>query len=64
MAATGKAPAFLRTPVPRREFIEVAESAQVVAERTATLTTPAVTDPDLVPAVTTPRWSLWEDAEA
>jgi hypothetical protein len=61
--ATAAVPSFVRTPVPRREFIEVVEPAPVVAERPSRQPQANAAEPDLVPPLVTPRWSLWEDAE-
>ena len=55
---------FDRTPVPHREFIEVIDAVPTASTRRARHApeSPAL-DPDIAPAVTGPRWSLWEDAE-
>jgi hypothetical protein len=63
LPATG-VPTFVRTPVPRRDFIEVAEPVTAAAERRTRKIQPTSPEPELAPPVVTPRWSLWEDAEA
>ncbi len=64
-SARRSAPVSVRTPVPRREFIEVLSSTGPVPNR-ATLPTdhadPSV-DVESAPVAVVPRWSLWEDAE-
>jgi hypothetical protein len=57
-------PVFVRTPVPRRDFVEVAETGRVSADRRSAQGPDGAHEPEITPPVVTPRWSLWEDAEA
>ena len=61
-AGTTKAspPVLTRTPVPRRDFIEVIQGTRETRARKSSSETPIV---EPAPAVIAPRWSLWEDAE-
>ena len=52
----------LRTPVPRRDFIEVRSTAELSAKPAEVRVEPPA-DPGPAPLVSAPRWSLWEDAE-
>jgi len=61
--ANASAPSFARTPVPRRDFIEVVQAVSA-AERRSPEPEPQGTPTDLLPPASQPRWSLWEDAEA
>ena len=58
-------PSFVRTPVPRRDFIEVVEAVPVAADRrTAASPSRRARSRSSRRRSSTPRWSLWEDAEA
>jgi hypothetical protein len=56
------APASVRTPVPRRDFIEVLSTARPAA-RLADDRADLPVEAEPPPVVIAPRWSLWEDAE-
>ena len=64
MPADVTASTFVRTPVPRREFIEVAEPVKATTDRPDRASQTAPPDPDPIAPVVRARWSLWEDAEA
>jgi len=61
-----------RTPVPRRDFVEVVSSAaerpssgkrRPAGDRDRGALTEDQGEPVAAPVVAPPRWSLWEDAE-
>jgi hypothetical protein len=62
--ADASIPVFVRTPVPRRDFIEVTEAGRVGSDRRAPHGSEPAIEADVATPVVAPRWSLWEDAEA
>ena len=61
-AARPPAPGSVRTPVPRRDFIEVLSSTRPAAQRPEDRADPP-NQVEQAPAAIAPRWSLWEDAD-
>jgi hypothetical protein len=61
-AARPPAPGSVRTPVPRRDFIEVLSKPRPSTRRADEVADPPL-DIEPAPVVSSPRWSLWEDAE-
>jgi len=53
----------MRTPVPRREFVEVKANARPPSGRTSRRAAELPPDAEPAPAAISPRWSLWEDVE-
>ena len=60
-AARPPAPGPVRTPVPRRDFIEVLSSTRTATKAPDDRGDLLEVEP--APMVSAPRWSLWEDAE-
>jgi len=62
-AAVPPSPAFMRTAVPRREFIEVSPARRASSGHPAGPANDRLPSIDPVPAALEPRWRLWEDVE-